>query len=218
LSVTILTAASVNGIITPSRGECSLGLLRTLSVPRDVLEVQYALRRRHHAVLLGPEAVLVDDPSLTSHAAPGFDCVRVTLDPAGRIPPGYRILDGTVRTLVGVSAATPGDYLELLAARGIEAVSCGEDRVDLPGFFAALAARGLRDVLVEGGGRLNRTLLDQDLVDEVNVVVMPVVLDSASVNLFEGGEGSLRRLRLASCERLGESELVWLRYTVESAG
>jgi riboflavin-specific deaminase-like protein len=217
LPIRVLTAASVNGMITPRRGECSLGLLRELSVPREVLEVQYALRRRHDAVLLGTEAVLVDDPSLTSHAIPGFDCVRVTLDPAGRIPPHYRILDGTARTLVGVSAATPGDYLELLAERGVEAVSCGEERVDLPGFFAALAARGLRDVLVEGGGRLNRILLDQGLVDEVNVLVMPVVLDSASVNLFEGGEETLRRLRLAGCERVGESEFVWLRYRAESA-
>lgn len=218
MSVTVLTAASLNGIITPRRGECSLGLLRTLAVPRDVLEVQYALRRRHHAVLLGTEAVLVDDPSLTSHGTPGFDCVRITLDPAGRIPLHYRVFDGSARTLVGVSAATPGDYLELLAGRGVEAVSCGEERVDLPGFFAALAARGIRDVLVEGGGRLNRTLLDQGLVDEVNVIVMPVVLDSASVNLFEGGEGALRRLRLASCERVGETEYVWLRYKVERTG
>ena len=218
MSIHILTAASVNGMITPRRGECSLGLLRSLSVPRSVLEVQYALRRRHDAVLLGTDAVLVDDPSLTSHAVPGFECVRITLDPAGRIPRHYRFFDGSARTLVGVSAATPVGSLEFFAERGIEAISCGEERVDLPGFFAALAVRGLRDVLVEGGGRLNRVLLDQGLVDEVNVLVMPVVLDSSSVNLFEGGDGELRKLRLASCERIGDSELVWLRYTVAPAG
>lgn len=212
MPVNILTAVSANGMITPRRGECSLGLLRALDVPRSVLEVQYALRRRHDAVLLGTEAVIIDDPSLTSHAAPGFACTRITLDPAGRIPRHYRLFDGAARTLVGVSAATPPEYLEFLAARGIEALVCGDERIDLPAFFAALAERGLHSVLAEGGGRLNRALLAQELVDEVNLLVMPAVLDSGSVNVFEGGDGGLRRLRLVSCARIGESDYVWLRY------
>jgi hypothetical protein len=43
-------------------------------------------------------------------------------------------------------------------------------------------------------------------------MVMPVVLDSGSVNLFDG-EGAPRKLRLADCERLSGG-FVWLRYEV----
>jgi riboflavin-specific deaminase-like protein len=213
MSLDLLTAVSVNGIITPRRGESSLGLIRELDVPPGLMELQRSLRRRYDAVFLGPGAVRVDNPTLTSHAVPGFSCVRVTVDPQGSLPQDYRFFDGSARTLVGVSAATPPDYLAFLETRGIEAVSCGEEKVDLPAFFAALAARGIDNVLAEGGGGLNRALLEAGLVDNLHLIVMPVVLDGGAVNLFEG-TGPLHRLRLTRCERLAGGDFLWLSYEV----
>jgi riboflavin-specific deaminase-like protein len=208
----ILTACSINGVLSPARGLTALGLIESLGVPPEVIELERGLRRRYDAVLAGPNTVLLDNPSLTSHGEPGFGCVRATLDPAGKIPPGYRFLDGAVRTIIGVSKATPQDYLQLLAERGVEAITCGEARVDLGRFFAALAARGLERVLVEGGGRLNRALLDQQLVEQIHLLLMPVVLDSGAVNVFAGQPDPLRKLRLADCTRCGDYLL--LRYEV----
>ncbi len=209
MPVEILTAAAVNGVITPARGTSSLGLIERLAVPAEVLDLQAGLRRCHDAVVVGSGTVLVDDPSLTSHRRPeGPPCVRATLDPRGRIPAGARFLDGTVRTLVGVTAGTPRPYLDLLAARGVEAVACGapgsgaEERADLALFVAGLAARGLPRLLVEGGGRLNRGLLAAGLVDRLHLLVVPAVLDATSVNLFDG-PGGLVRLHLEGCDRLG---------------
>ena len=203
MSVAILTATAVNGIITPARGASSLGLIEQLAVPPEVLARQADLRRGHDAVVVGSGTVLADDPSLTSHApvAPAR-CVRATLDPQGRIPPGARFLDGTARTLVGVTAATPRPYLDLLAERRVEAVPCGDARADLALFVAGLAARGFSRLLVEGGGRLNRALLARGLVDRLHLLVFPAVLDATSVNVFDG-PGGLIRLQLAGCERLG---------------
>ena len=221
MSLAIFTAASVNGIVTPARGVSSLGLLSTLAVPEAVLELQRALRRGHDAVMVGTGTVLVDNPTLTSHRAPGHrPPVRVTIDPAGRIPAGARFLDGSVRTLVGVSETTPRLYLDLLAARGAEAVPAGDPanpaRIDLGAFVEALAARDVRDLLVEGGGRLNRELLDRDLVDRLHLLLFPAVLDSRSVNLFDGGSGELRRLRFEGVERLDGAEgYLLLVYGVE---
>ncbi|HYH47134.1 MAG TPA: dihydrofolate reductase family protein [Thermoanaerobaculia bacterium] len=213
MAVEILTATAVNGIITPARGTSSLGLIERLAVPREVLDRQAELRRRHDAVVVGSGTVLVDDPSLTSHAGPGQPAVRATLDPGGRIPAGARFLDGTARTLIGVTGSTPQSYLDLLAARGVEAVPCRapgsrpaveqpEQRADLALFVAGLAARGLSRLLVEGGGRLNRGLLADGLVDRLHLLVFPAVLDAASINLFDG-PGELVRLHLECCERLG---------------
>lgn len=218
MSVAIFTAASVNGIVTPARGVSSLGLLTELPAPPSVREIQRGLRRRHDAVMVGTGTVLVDDPTLASHAAPGErPPVRVTIDPAGRIPAQARFLDGSVRTLVGVSAATPRPYLALLAARGAEAVPAGDPadpaRVDLGAFVAALVGRGVRDLLVEGGGRLNRELLDHGLVDRLHLILFAAVLDSRSVNLFEGGAGGLQKLRLEGVEHLGGDHLL-LTYEV----
>jgi 2,5-diamino-6-(ribosylamino)-4(3H)-pyrimidinone 5'-phosphate reductase len=200
----LLTAGAVNGALAAAPGGVSTALVAMLDTPPAVLERMYEVRRRYDAVAVGTGTVLIDDPTLTSHAvAGGAAPVRVTLDRSGRIPRHARIFDGSARTLVGVVASTPPAYLDFLAVRGVEAVTAGDDRIDLVAFAAALADRGLRRVIVEGGGRLNRELLRQGLVDRIHLTLLPAALDSTAVNLFEG-PGEPVRLRLLSCDRLGD--------------
>jgi diaminohydroxyphosphoribosylaminopyrimidine deaminase/5-amino-6-(5-phosphoribosylamino)uracil reductase len=207
----ILTAVSMNGFITEAPGLSGDALGPPLETPRAVWERKYEIRRRYSAGMVGTDTVVVDNPSLTSHAVPGFTPIRITLDAHGRIPRGARFFDGAVRTLVGVCASTPRDYLDFLASRGVEAVPAGEERIDLAAFLAALAGCGITSIFCEGGGRLNRSLLSAGLVERIWIVVLPAVLSSGSVNLFHG-PGALVRLRLASCER--EGDFVWLEYEV----
>jgi len=199
----LLTAASINGLITQARGRPGEDLTAVVDTPREVWERKWAIRRRYQAVLVGTGTVLVDNPRLTSHAVPGFDPVRITLDAKGRIPRHARFFDGSVRTLVGVCGRTPPEYLEFLRERGIEAVSAGaagEERIDLAAFLAGLEARGLSSIVCEGGGTLNRSLLTAGLVGRIHLLVIPVVLEARSINLFEG-LGAPVPLRLESCER-----------------
>jgi 2,5-diamino-6-(ribosylamino)-4(3H)-pyrimidinone 5'-phosphate reductase len=200
----LLTAGAVNGALAAAPGGVSTAMVALLDTPPAVLERMYAVRRRYDAVAVGTGTVLVDDPTLTSHAvAGGAAPVRVTLDRSGRIPRHARIFDGSARTLVGVAASTPPGYLDFLAARGVEAVTAGDDRIDLAAFGAALADRGLRRVVVEGGGRLNRELLRLGLVDRIHLTLLPAALDATAVNLF-AGPGEPVRLRLLSCDRLDD--------------
>lgn len=182
-----------------------------LDTPRAILEHKYAIRRRYQAVLVGTGTVLADDPSLASHAVPGFTVVRITLDAGGRIPRRSRVFDGSVRTLIGVRARTPRGYLDFLAQRGVEAVPAGTERIDLAAFLAALEERGISSIACEGGGTLNRSLLAAGLVDHIHLLVLPLVLEARSVNLF-AGLGPPARLRLEGCERQGD--YLWLEYGV----
>lgn len=207
----LLTAGAVNGSLAAARGGRSTALAAMLDTPPAVLARMYAVRRRYDAVAVGTGTVLADDPTLTSHVAAGGTAVRVTLDRTGRIPPAARIFDGSARTLVGVVASTPPAYLDFLAARGVEAVSCGKGRIDLAAFAAALAERGLRRVVVEGGGRLNRALLRLGLVERIHLTLLPAVLDARAANLFAGA-GAPARLRLLECERL--EDYLFLVYRV----
>jgi riboflavin-specific deaminase-like protein len=209
VTLTISTSVSLNGMITPARGAAGESVIPFLDVPPGVIEWKREARRRHGVVLAGTGTVLVDDPTLSSHATPESPAVRATLDAAGKIPRSSRFFDGTARTLVGVTERTPREYLDFLAGRGVEAVVAGEERIDLPLFLAGLAERGLPDVLAEGGGTLNRALLAAGLVDRLWLIVFPAVLDAGSVNLFEGG-GDLARFRLEGVERVGD--FVMARY------
>jgi len=207
----ILTAVTINGLITERRGMHSHDMATLLATPREVWEHKYAIRCRYTAGLVGTGTVLADDPSLASHAAPGVEVVRITLDAHGRIPRHSRFLDGSVRTLIGVSERTPRATLDLLAQRGVETVLAGEERIDLAAFLAALEARGISSIACEGGGTLNRALLTAGLVDRIHLLVIPLVLEPGSVNLFEG-TGAPALLRLEGCERQGE--YLWLEYAV----
>jgi diaminohydroxyphosphoribosylaminopyrimidine deaminase/5-amino-6-(5-phosphoribosylamino)uracil reductase len=210
MSVTIFTAVSLNGMITPAQGATGESLIPWLGLPPEVLEWKREARRRHDVVVVGTGTALTDDPTLTSHALPDHPAVRATLDAKGRIPRHARLFDGSARTLVGVSGLTPKDYLDFLADRGVEAVPAGEgERLDLRRFLAGLAERGLPEVLVDGGGTLNRALLSAGLVDRLQLLVFPAVLDAGSVNLF-AGSGDPARFHLEGVERLGDYLL--LRY------
>ncbi|HEX3528075.1 MAG TPA: RibD family protein [Thermoanaerobaculia bacterium] len=215
MHLALLTAVSLNGLITQARGRPGHDLTAVVDTPREVWERKWAIRRRHQAVLVGTGTVLVDDPSLASHAVPGFEVVRITLDASGRIPRHARFFDGSVRTLVGVCGRTPREYLDFLRDRGVEAISAGvagEDGIDFAAFLAGLEERGISSIVCEGGGTLNRSLLTAGLIDRIHLLVIPVVLEARSVNLFEGF-GAPVPLRLEGCERDGE--WLWLEYRLE---
>jgi dihydrofolate reductase len=65
------------------------------------------------------------------------------------------------------------------------------------------------DIVVYGSGRLARTLSEHDLIDEVRLLVYPVVVGSGG-HLFTG-VGKAKRLTLVSTQAVGE-QLVALTY------
>lgn len=198
------------------RGRSSYDLLDHMPpLPPEFWAVKAEIRRRHDAVLIGTNTVLTNDPTLASHGRTDHPVVRVTLDRTGRIPRHFRFFDGSVRTLIGVTGTTPPDYLRFLEERGVEAVPCGspgeESCTDLRLFLEELEAKGIRSVVCEGGGILSRALLDQGLLGEIHLLVLPVILDGGSVNLFEG-PGLPVNLKLEGVERVWEA--VVLRYSL----
>ena len=96
--------------------------------------------------------------------------------------------------------------------RGVEAVRCGGDGTDLRLFLEGLESRGIRSVVCEGGGILSRALLDQGLLNEIHLLVLPVILDGGSVNLFEG-PGMPVNLTLAGMERVWEAVVLTYKVT-----
>ena len=140
----------------------------------------HAWRRRASAVLTGIGTVLADNPRLDVRLVPtAHQPLRVVVDSQLRLPPASRLLDTPGSVLV---TTTSDDVARagVLQARGAEVLRLGAatQRVDLPALLAELAQRGVNELHVEAGPRLNAALLTEGLVDEWLVYLAPVLLGS----------------------------------------
>jgi dihydrofolate reductase len=76
----------------------------------------------------------------------------------------------------------------------------------------ALKQKPGKDIWLFGGGSMFRTLVDADLVDTVEVGLMPVLL-SQGVPLITAGK-RITGMKLEKCESLPKSGVVMLSYTI----
>ncbi len=146
----------------------------------EALTHLHRLRALVDAVLVGIGTAVADDPQLTVRHCAGESPVRVVLDPSGRLPSTMRCLaDGGPPVLV-VRRAGPG----VTACERIVPVPAGADgRLDPHAVVAALAARGLRRILVEGGAQTVSGFIAAGAVDRLYVTVAPLIIGSGTEGL-----------------------------------
>jgi 2,5-diamino-6-(ribosylamino)-4(3H)-pyrimidinone 5'-phosphate reductase len=190
------------------------GARARMSGPNDLARV-HRLRADSDAILVGITTVLRDDPSLTvkwelAGRPVGRPPLRVVLDSRGRVPPNARILDGAAPTLVATAAG-----VERRFDPPAEGVALGEDRVDLPRLLSELSRRGVRQLMVEGGGRVLSSFLRGGFVDELSIYLAPILIGGTTAPaLLEDPAGPMApplELELVGAEPIDEGLLVRYR-------
>lgn len=181
--VTLKVATSLDGRVAAADG--SSRWITSAEARAD------AHRRRAEvdAIVVGTGTALADDPALTARTTGGDLAAHQPL----RVVVGMRDLPAAAR-LCG-----PGG--ELVQARTHDA---GE-------VLAALGAREVRHVLVEGGPTLAAAFLGAGLVDEVHAYVAPVLLGAGPVAVGDLGVttiGEALRLRTVSVQTVGPDVLL----------
>jgi diaminohydroxyphosphoribosylaminopyrimidine deaminase / 5-amino-6-(5-phosphoribosylamino)uracil reductase len=159
-------------------------------------------RARACAILTGAGTVRADDPRLTvREVETPRQPLRVIVDSRLETPKTARILEGEK---VLIFAATHG------ALPNAEVVSLPNknQKVELPRMLEELARRGVNELHVEAGFRLNGSLAREGCVDEFLLYLNPSLLgDGAQGMLDLPAVGSLEgrlKLRILSLDRLGE--------------
>ncbi|MFI9270568.1 RibD family protein [Kitasatospora sp. NPDC052896] len=180
------------------------------------------LRADCDAILAGSTTLRRDNPQLlvndparqaarTATGRPAHP-LKVTLSATGNLPADLRFWHtGGAKVAYATDAAAPA----LRAALdGLAEVVALGPRVRLAALLDDLGRRGVRRLLVEGGGSVHTQFLAEGLADELQLAVAPLLVgDPAAprfVNPADFPGGSTRRMRLLEARTVGD--VVLLRY------
>src|SRR5262249_30144275 len=91
----------------------------------------------------------------------------IALDPSGKLAWSSSSIDDE-HVVTVLTERVPDDYLAFLRSRGVSYLFGGRTNVDLARVLAKLRRSfGIEKLLLEGGGKINGSFLDADLVDEL---------------------------------------------------
>ncbi|MCR3955559.1 MAG: bifunctional diaminohydroxyphosphoribosylaminopyrimidine deaminase/5-amino-6-(5-phosphoribosylamino)uracil reductase RibD [Gudongella sp.] len=155
----------------------------------------HRLRNRVSAILVGVGTVLADDPLLTARLGEEKvkNPIRVIVDTRGRIPVDSNLVRtaGEVRTILATTNQAPKNALEDLRERGLEIMVTQEKdgRVDISSMVERLGELGIDSILIEGGGAIGYSFLEERLIDKVLFFIAPKLVGGDDSKSPLGGKG-----------------------------
>jgi diaminohydroxyphosphoribosylaminopyrimidine deaminase/5-amino-6-(5-phosphoribosylamino)uracil reductase len=141
----------------------------------------HRLRALVDAVVIGVGTAIADDPQLTVRRVAGPNPARVIIDPNGRLPPSARVLTADGARRLVITAATSAS--KLAADVEIVPVATEHGRLAPAAIVAALAARGFRRFLIEGGADTVSRFLAARCLDRLHILIAPIILGAGQSSL-----------------------------------
>lgn len=125
-----------------------------------------------------------------------FDKYAVAIDTHGRLgwsdnfirddDSGY----DSAHIIEVVTENTPKPFLNYLRSLNISYIICGEDSVDIELLAEKLYTLfGIRKLMLEGGGKTDSLFLKGGLIDEISLVITPIVDGGNGIDLFADKNG-----------------------------
>lgn len=111
------------------------------------------------------------------------------------------------------------DYLHYLRQRGISYIFAGKETLDLVSAVSQLGELfPIQTIMLEGGGHINGSLLNEGLIDELSLLLLPIADGTPNVPTTFEVRDSLQKkaatqLQLSDVQQLQEGVL-WLKYQV----
>lgn len=193
-------AATLDGRIAAADGSS-----RWISSAESRADV-HRLRAEADAVVVGAGTLRADDPHLAVRGIDGAtQPLRVVVDTHAGITAGARVLDDAAPTLIAVAEDADTSHLP-----GVDTVALPYGKsgtgLDVAALLAALHARGVRAVLLEGGPTLAGAFVAAGAVDTVTGYLAPALLGAGPAALADAGISTITqalRLDVTDVARLG---------------
>src|SRR4051812_24573219 len=145
------------------------------------LDHLHRLRALVDAVLVGIGTAVADNPQLTVRRVAGPSPARIVLDPRGRLSPDCQVLaeDGIRRLVITAEGVRPrlGTGVEV-----IEIPAPGGEIAPVA-ILSALAERGFRRILIEGGAHTVSRFIAAGCLDRLHVMIAPTMLGSGQAGI-----------------------------------
>ncbi len=202
--VTLKLAMSMDGRIATSQGDSRW---ITGEAARKYVHL---LRYRHDAILVGSGTLKADDPSLDVRGSGKKQIIKVVLDSnASSVSSGSRILKSGDPVIVFYSGeripVRPGTAVKKVEYIGIPEI---RSLLSWRHILEELGKRNIRSLLVEGGGNVAGSLVNEGLVNELCFFYGPMLIGSEGLpgvgRLYTRKLPEAFRFSITRCRRLGD--------------
>ncbi len=142
-------------------------------------KIAHGIRKKCDSVLVGIETVLKDNPRLDARLV---KTVRqpacVVADTNLRIPPDAKLL-GRKNVIIAVGAGAEKKKIKLMQNRGIDILTVGKSSgrgISMRSLMKKLSRKGIKSVLIEGGGAIAASALREKIVDKMVFFYSPLII------------------------------------------
>jgi diaminohydroxyphosphoribosylaminopyrimidine deaminase/5-amino-6-(5-phosphoribosylamino)uracil reductase len=174
--VTLKTASTLDGKIATTAGDSKW------ITNEDSRSFVHTLRHQHQAIMIGVNTLIADNPELSTRlSVPAIQPHRIVVDSNLRTPLDAEVIrdiqDSKQSTTLLTTEHASKERELALKALGADVLRCGSgSSVDLQAALKLLGEQGIGSILLEGGGRLNGSMLEARLVDKVILFFAPKII------------------------------------------
>lgn len=109
----------------------------------------------------------------------------------------FRRLEYCKDVIILLSEKSPESYGKYLMERNYDVIISGHEDIELEKSLEILMQKySSQIVLTDSGGNLNKALLEQGLVDEISLIINPVLVDKRHLKLFRDLDLTAKNIQL----------------------
>jgi len=191
--ITIMCAASLDGRIVPGVKQSSKIFARY--IPHYFTHKLMAEREKNEAIMVGSNTILIDNPSLLPRGK-NKNKIRIVIDSKGRLNKKHKVIKDKFPLIVLVSKTTPNEYKEFIKnTPNKQIIQSGVKKVNLKKALKEIYDMGIRNLLVEGGGRTIWELIKLEAIDKVKILYLPFFVgDHKATSLVMGNKSIFSKI------------------------
>lgn len=130
----------------------------------DSKQLLHLWRSQEQAIMVGTNTALLDNPKLTVRGIEGINPLRIVIDKSLRVPTSFNLLDNSTPTIVFTDQ-------EKEFKKNLEFIKIDFSKNIIPQMMDALYLKNIQSIIIEGGGELLNSFIENDLWDSARVFV-----------------------------------------------